>query len=473
MRTFYPIFLTRVSDSRHAVGVPTFTDLAPTVPDLDRMTLQRLARLRAEMDSRGVDALVLLHGPHVSYATGWVPESVDATHAVNRRAVAIVTPEEAYLHPPPGHTGGAAGVGTSTDSAARAGVTLAEPLWPELDDGMAAFARALGEALGDVRGRRVAIDEITGAMARSALLSDAELSDARAVLAPARLIKTDDEIACTDAAQRLNEVAMEAARAAAVPGATRSEVTGVFLRRIHEMGCTICMIDPIFEVVPKTREDGPRTSTGHIAFPTGVHDPVLAEGDLMWVDTGIGYEGYVSDFGRTWVVGRDPVPEEVEMYDRWMAVTDAAYEAIRPGATLGDVGRAATVADAAAGGDRPWLPHFYLAHGIGVESAEMPMIGTDLGQDFDDSFVLAPNMLLVLEPIAWRDGFGGYRAEEIVAVTDDGCRLLGSAHHYLPFSTPPGRRWADHRGTANHWVGGDLVTARAANAAGATRQGPE
>ncbi len=165
----------------------------------------------------------------------------------------------------------------------------------------------------------------------------------------------------------------------------------------------------------------------------------------------------MSDFGRTWVVGRDPIPEEVELYERWMAVVDAAYGAIRPGATLGDVGRAAVAADASAGGERPWLPHFYLAHGIGVESAEMPMIGTDLGQDFDDGFVLEANMLLVLEPIAWRDGFGGYRAEEIVAVTEHGCRLLGADHHYLPFSTPPGRRWEDRPDSENHWVGHDLV----------------
>ena len=104
-----------------------------------------------------------------------------------------------------------------------------------------------------------------------------------------------------------------------------------------------------------------------------------------------------------------------------------------PGATLGDVGRAATAAN---DGDRPWLPHFYLAHGVGLESAEMPMIGSDLGDEFDDGFVLAPGMIVVLEPIAWDEGVASYRGEEIVVVTEDGNRVLTGEPGYAPFTQP-------------------------------------
>ena len=69
-------------------------------------------------------------------------------------------------------------------------------------------------------------------------------------------------------------------------------------------------------------------------------------------------------------------------------------------------------------------PHLYLAHGTGTDSAEMPFIGTDLGDEFDESLVLAPGMVMVLEPVIWDDGHGGFRAEEIVAVTDDGYDVL-------------------------------------------------
>ena len=261
-----------------------------------------------------------------------------------------------------------------------------------------------------------------------------------------RLGKTEDELACIDQSQRHTERAMEAAQAACVPGSTRAEVAGAFLAALRDADPEAGLsnrtglaatgaayqngIDPIFQPMPTRRDGGVRTSTGHVAFPTGVDNPVYAEGDLVWVDAGVGYHGYMSDFGRTWVVGRAPTAAEQPLFDRWMAVLDASLAAVRPGATLGDVGRAARSVEP---DDTPWLPHFYLAHGVGLESAEMPMIGTDLGPAFDDAYVLEPGMVLVFEPVTWTDGVGGYRAEEVVAVTDDGWRLLGEGHHYEPF----------------------------------------
>jgi Xaa-Pro dipeptidase len=195
------------------------------------------------------------------------------------------------------------------------------------------------------------------------------------------------------------------------------------------------MIDPIFQPMARRVADGPRTTTGDVAFPTGVGDPVFAPGDLVWVAAGIDHLGYASDFGRTWIVGRDPDATEQRLFARWCDVMVAVLEVLGPGVTGGDLCRAAVAAAGLEGtGERPWLPHFYLAHGVGVESAEMPLVGTDLGAAFDDGFVLAPGMVLVLEPVAWEDGAGGYRAEEIVAVTEDGWRHLGGGHPYTPFT---------------------------------------
>ena len=396
--------------------------------DLGRMGAERLARLRDQMLAQGVDGAVLLHGPHVTYATGHVPEAVDASHANHRRAVAIVSaadgPVRLHAHDP---------VSDVVPACAEAG----DPLWPELDDGAAAVGEAIWEVLGDVAGRRVAVDGVTGAMARAGVLDGADLVDASRVLVPARLIKTTDELDCIDQSQRWTEQAMVAAQAACVPGATRAEAAGAFLAALRVGGNRSGSdyrndIDPIFQPMPIRRDGGPRTSTGHVAFPTGVDDRAFVEGDSVWVDAGVGYCGYMSDFGRTWVVGREPTPAEQSLFDRWMAVLDASLKAVRPGATLGDVGRAARAVEP---GEPPWLPHFYLAHGLGLDSAEMPMIGTDLGSAFDDGYQLEAGMVLVFEPVIWSDGVGGYRAEEIVAVTGDGWRPLGGGHHYEPFRT--------------------------------------
>ena len=408
-------------------GAPV-DEVAPPAPDPGRMGSERLGRLRAQMRAQGVDGAVLMHGPHVTYATGHVPEAVDASHANHRRAVAIVGaadgPARLHVHDP-------------VSDAVPAGAEVGGPLWPELDEGAAAVGAAVAEVLGDVTGRRVAVDAVTGAMARAGVLDGAELVDASRVLGPARVVKTDDELACIDQSQRHTERAMAEARAACVPGATRAEVAGVFLAALREGDSEPSSdhrneIDPIFQPMPTHRDGGPRTSTGHVAFPTGVDNPVFSEGDLVWVDAGVGWHGYMSDFGCTWVPGRAPNAAERSLFERWTAVLEASLAAVRPGATLGDVGRAARSVEP---GDTPWLPQFYLAHGTGLESAEMPMIGTDLGQAFDDGYELVEGMVLVFEPVIWADGVGGYRAEEVVAVTGDGWRRLGHGNHYEPFKT--------------------------------------
>ena len=393
--------------------------------DVRRMRRERHARLQAEMARTGVDAALLLHAPHVGYATGQPARGVDVTVAAFERPVAVVVAGE----PRPHLLGGAP---DGLDVEAHPAV------WPELDEGAERLAGALAEIVGPLVGHRLVVDEQTGAMLRSGLVAGADLVDAAQVVGSAKRTKTADELACIAEAQRRNEEAMVAVQAAVRPGATRDALAGVFLGELARLGGTANMIDPIFERMPRRVAEGPRTTTGGVAFPTGTTAVTVEKGDLVWVDSGIDHLGYASDFGRTWVVGRDPTSAERALFDAWCAVMEATLGALRPGATAGDLCRAAEGVGVDAGpgsGGRPWLAHFYLAHGVGIESAEMPLVGTDLGSAFDDALVLAPGMVLVLEPVVWRDGVGGYRSEEIVAVTDTGWCHLGGGHPYAPFGS--------------------------------------
>jgi len=157
-------------------------------------------------------------------------------------------------------------------------------------------------------------------------------------------------------------------------------------------------------------------------FPTPTRPRELEEGDLVWADNGVNYSGYQSDYGNAWIIGREPNSREREHYRVWRELLDRVLAVLRPGATCADL----TAAAGEAFGRRPWLPHLYLAHGTGIESAELPYVGTDLGAEFDASFVLAAGMVLVFEPITWEEGVGGFRAETIVAVTDNGYDVLSN-----------------------------------------------
>ena len=213
------------------------------------------------------------------------------------------------------------------------------------------------------------------------------------------------------------------------PGIRDTDLTALFFRRIFELGATGNTVDPIWNVVPKVLAAGPFSLTGHLPFPLPTSGRILQTGDVIFNDTGIDLEGWASDFGRTWCVGVDPDARQQSQFRRYMEIVDACREVIGPGATAWDVAVAARHAN---GGERPWFPHLYVAHGIGTEAAELPFCGTDLGEEVESQVVLVAGTVLVLEPVVWDDGHGGYRAEEIVVVTDDGCELLTNYAH-LPF----------------------------------------
>jgi Xaa-Pro aminopeptidase len=237
------------------------------------------------------------------------------------------------------------------------------------------------------------------------------------VLGSARLVKTPDELGLMRQALAITEQAIAEVQRRIAPGVRQTDLTATFLRAVFDAGADANIVDPIWQVMPMRIADGPWTTTGDLACPLLSTERSLERGDVLWVDTGISFEGLHSDFGRTWVVGRDPDARQRAQFERWRAVMDAVLDVTRAGATAAEL---TTAAVDAAGGVTPWLRHLYLGHGLGIDSAEMPFVGSDLGERFDASLVLATGMVLVLEPIVWEDGAGGYRAEEVVVITDDG-----------------------------------------------------
>jgi Xaa-Pro aminopeptidase len=399
------------------------TDHIPPEADLERMHRDRAARVRTLMREQGIDALVLLGNTNVVYATGAIWPLSDSGRANFEQPVAVVLAddERPHLFSP-----------VQEDDRLRLELPadhIHGPVYLDFDEGVQLFASQLAGLVPDTA--VVAIDEWTNAMRRdrSILFTQDAPVDGGRVISRAKLIKTRDELACMREGLRITERAIADVQARIAPGVRQTDLTATFLRTIFDAGADANILDPIWQVMPSRIADGPWTTTGDIACPLLSTERELAEGDVLWVDTGTSYAGFHSDFGRTWIVGREPDARQRSQFDKWREIMDAVLDVTRAGATAADLTAAAITA---AGGVKPWMPHFYLGHGLGIDSAEMPYVGSDIGEAFDASLVLASGMVLVLEPIVWDDGAAGYRSEEVLLITDDGWEPM-TDYPYDPF----------------------------------------
>lgn len=395
----------------------------PAEPDPDRMSRERGARLRSAMAEQGVDALVLLGNTAVGYATGVTWPLGDSGLAHVDRPVAVVTADDPWPHLFMPFREGA------PDRSPLPADRLRPPVYLEYDEGVRNFAAALAELV--PAGARFAVDELTGAMRRAekSLFPGGPPADASMVLAAAKLIKTPDELACIRTALRITERAMAGIEGSLAPGMRQIDLSAGFVRQAYEHGAEANVLDPIWQVMPASRAAGVWTTHGDLALPLLTTERELAKGDVLWTDVSITYAGYCSDFGRTWIVGQDPSPRQRAQFRRWREIHSAVKDVLRAGATAADLTRAAIAAN---GGSKPWLPHFYLGHGMGVDPAEMPFVGTDLGEEFDEQQVLQAGTVLVLEPVVWEDGTGGYRSEEVLVIEEEGWTAL-TDYPYSPY----------------------------------------
>jgi len=395
----------------------------PPKADLARMHRERVQHVRAVMREQGLDVLVLLGNTNVAYATGAIWPLADSGRANFEQPVAVVLLDDEWPHLfSPVREGDRLHMELPSDH-------IHGPVYLDFDEGVELFASQLAGLV--PAGAVVAIDEWTNALRRERSLlfaSDAPVDGGR-VISRAKAIKTPDELSCMREGLRITERAAAEVQARLAPGVRQTDLTATFLRTIFDAGADANILDPIWQVMPSRIADGPWTTTGDLACPLLSTERELVEGDVLWVDTGISYAGFHSDFGRTWIVGREPDARQRAQFERWRAIMDAVLDVTRAGATAAELTAAATNA---AGGIKPWMPHFYLGHGLGIDSAEMPYVGSDIGEAFDAALVLAAGMVLVLEPIVWEDGAAGYRSEEVLLITEDGWEPM-TDYPYDPF----------------------------------------
>jgi Xaa-Pro dipeptidase len=148
------------------------------------------------------------------------------------------------------------------------------------------------------------------------------------------------------------------------------------------------------------------------AVPT---DRVLKSGDLILIDWGASFDGYLSDITRTFTFGE--VDEELlRIGEIVRQANHAGRHAGAAGVPAGTVDRAARAVIEAAG----YGPAFFhrTGHGLGMEPHEAPYIYAENDQ------ILSPGMTFTVEPGIYLPGKGGVRIEDDVVVTADGLQSL-------------------------------------------------
>ena len=159
------------------------------------------------------------------------------------------------------------------------------------------------------------------------------------------------------------------------------------------------------------------------SLPHGVPtDKPVEPGDFVTMDFGALIGGYHADMTRTVAVGRVS-DEQRRAYETVLAAQNAAIAAVAPGKVCRDIDRIARDMIDNAGYAGRFGPG--RGHSVGVEIHESPAFNTRC------ETVLAPGMVMTVEPGVYLEGQFGLRIEDMVYVTENGCEDLTASRKDL------------------------------------------
>jgi Xaa-Pro aminopeptidase len=218
-----------------------------------------------------------------------------------------------------------------------------------------------------------------------------------------RRVKDEQELAAVEAASELADEVWRWSLERGLAGRRERDVAAAAEARIRELGG-----DPSFPAIVAA---GPNGALPH-AEPA---EREIGRGELVVFDMGAKLDGYCSDGTRTYATG-EPGDEAREVYETVLAAQLAALGAIATGSSGEAVDSVARKVIEEAG----YGEHFghALGHGVGLEVHEGPR----LAQRSDD--LLEPGEVVTVEPGVYLPGKLGVRIEDLVVVTEEGCRNL-------------------------------------------------
>jgi Xaa-Pro aminopeptidase len=225
-------------------------------------------------------------------------------------------------------------------------------------------------------------------------------------LVPMRILKTADEVDAIGRACALTDRCFEHLVDFARVGMSERDVALELERWFRTNGAEGLAFEPIVLAGPRAAMPHGRPSEARI-------EP----GNVLLIDFGCAVDGYRSDMTRTLFVS--DVPDEIRRYhDAVRGAQQAAIDAVSVGVNGQELDAIARRRIEAEGVE----PYGHgLGHGIGLETHEPPRLRKS------EAFTLEAGMVFSVEPGIYLPGVTGIRIEDIVALEEAGPRMLTTA----------------------------------------------
>lgn len=219
-----------------------------------------------------------------------------------------------------------------------------------------------------------------------------------------RMHKSSEEIDRITQAAELNFVAFNTISGMVRPGVKEADIAIALEHDLRNRGAE----EKAFDIIVASGERG--------ALPHGIaSNKVVREAELVTIDFGCRISGYYSDETVTLAVGE--ISHELRaVYDTVLEAHDRAISATAPGVPLVELDHIARDHIKSCGYGK-YFGHG-LGHGVGLEVHEAPVVSPR------SSLVAEEGMVFTIEPGIYIPGTGGVRIEDMVLVTEKGCRVL-------------------------------------------------
>lgn len=234
------------------------------------------------------------------------------------------------------------------------------------------------------------------------------VKDALFVLERMRAIKTPDELKKLKVASEMVLQSMQAVIAKHGPGATKAELTEALRREETSRGLTFeyCLI------------------TAGTSLNRAPSEQVWGEGDILSLDSGGNYHGYIGDICRMAIHG-EPDAELQDMLADIEEIQRASMKPIKAGVMGREVYR---MGEERLAKSKYHNNMHFLAHGMGLVSHEAPRL-TNSGpvpyDDYDAHRPLEAGMVVSVETTLNHPKRGFIKLEDTAVVTAAGCDIYG------------------------------------------------